>query len=747
MNAYKNKIIIFAPFFIFLIFTYVISRKLIGGIISIGDFSFFWPFSSLSSFSTWDTAYLGFSRASTMFGLQFFSFVSIFFEYIGFSNESISYIQNYAPVYICSLVYYFIAKKLSNNIFIAYLAGFFVILNNFVLEHFLVFPGVIFYSLIVYGFTIYLSHTLYYEGLNFSRMILIVLLSFFHFHPFYFAINFLYILIFVLFYCYNRLRFRLTWQLSIKFILLFLGLIMIQGYWLVPFMKNIFVSSSLQVYGGDSQFAVFSGYLQSITHINLLSLYHYPGTLGIKMSGDIIQFLFYIYLLSILIILYLKNKAYKNAWITFLFFNLIIFFILALGPKSYLLGDTWLYLYENVPALGFFRSFSRFIIFYLVIFIFIFIFLLKNLRNKYKNYFIFVNILVLFIINLIFLSGNLNGFIAGANVPKEYDLLNNKYFIENDLQYNVLALPNIPYESYSWTKVDKRTEGGENITQSVYFREKFFSKPIAYNRYAVNLDERSHLFELIFKYDKEFSFSENFSKIIDILNARFIIIQKDIVNLYDENKKIDVRKYDEYFKNNIDFELKEDNQYFTLYENQSYFPIIMMQEIQFKKINDTKYVLSIKNLKEKKQLIFLQGYNEQWSIYPKSIDDISCESIKYFEESYVTECRPESRKFELDDLIYLSKESKFNDTHKVVSRYANGWKIDPEYIRNNFDKSEYKENPDGSIDINLVLYFKPQSYFYLGLLISGTTLLVCLGYLGYDWRKRRKVAKVIKEKE
>jgi hypothetical protein len=50
----------------------------------------------------------------------------------------------------------------------------------------------------------------------------------------------------------------------------------------------------------------------------------------------------------------------------------------------------------------------------------------------------------------------------------------------------------------------------------------------------------------------------------------------------------------------------------------------------------------------------------------------------------------------------------------------------------------YKENPDGSIDLEFTLYFKPQSYFYLGIIISGTTLILCLSYLGYTFYRHRK---------
>lgn len=35
-------------------------------------------------------------------------------------------------------------------------------------------------------------------------------------------------------------------------------------------------------------------------------------------------------------------------------------------------------------------------------------------------------------------------------------------------------------------------------------------------------------------------------------------------------------------------------------------------------------------------------------------------------------------------------------------------------------------------DIEFVIEFWPQRWFYVGLLISGTTLAGCLGYLGYE---------------
>jgi hypothetical protein len=72
----------------------------------------------------------------------------------------------------------------------------------------------------------------------------------------------------------------------------------------------------------------------------------------------------------------------------------------------------------------------------------------------------------------------------------------------------------------------------------------------------------------------------------------------------------------------------------------------------------------------------------------------------------------------------------------MVNGYANSWDIDPTAICQNNPKCT--KNADGSYDMELVIEFWPQRLFYIGLFISGTTLVGCLGYLGWDFVKRRK---------
>jgi len=125
--------------------------------------------------------------------------------------------------------------------------------------------------------------------------------------------------------------------------------------------------------------------------------------------------------------------------------------------------------------------------------------------------------------------------------------------------------------------------------------------------------------------------------------------------------------------------------------------------VEYHKDASYQYTLSIKGIREEEHLVFLDPYHKLWELY-----------------------------------LRKDREKFLIGSPDIVFDYANGWTIDPEYIKKNFPKEAYTVNPDGSINLELTLYFKPQSYFYLGLIISGTTLILCLSYLSYDFIKRRK---------
>lgn len=91
---------------------------------------------------------------------------------------------------------------------------------------------------------------------------------------------------------------------------------------------------------------------------------------------------------------------------------------------------------------------------------------------------------------------------------------------------------------------------------------------------------------------------------------------------------------------------------------------------------------------------------------------------------------------------WFEKPVDDNQNHLMVNGYANSWNINPnELCLNN---AKCVKNADGSYDLELVIEFWPQRLFYIGLFISGTTLVGCLGYLGWDLVRRRKRGQILR---
>lgn len=132
------------------------------------------------------------------------------------------------------------------------------------------------------------------------------------------------------------------------------------------------------------------------------------------------------------------------------------------------------------------------------------------------------------------------------------------------------------------------------------------------------------------------------------------------------------------------------------------------------------------NLPGNSDLKFFQPYNKNWQLFLFKIDH----NYSWY-----------------DNLSFLFKKAIFSNTHVCFNGYANSWSLDTNYIKNNYSSDYVKTNPDGSITIKIFIYLKREMYIFSGKIISGTTLLCCLGYLGYDFVKRRKRRKENNKKE
>ncbi|MDO8610135.1 MAG: hypothetical protein Q7R95_06280, partial [bacterium] len=224
--------------------------------------------------------------------------------------------------------------------------------------------------------------------------------------------------------------------------------------------------------------------------------------------------------------------------------------------------------------------------------------------------------------------------------------------------------------------------------------------------------------------------------------------------------------------------------------------------LEFKKINPTKYRVVVHGAREEFPIIFSESFHDQWKTYLTEIassadlrqlprNDIleeykildgntedqasKDELIKYINNGWITslgdgiekEIKHQKWEDNKEKLDYVEKynidfvSKNFQDTiqndnlpsgnifetwfkkpiddnknHLMVNGYANSWNINVNKLCN--QNSSCVKNPDGSYDFEIVVEFWPQRLFYIGLAISGTTLLACLVYLGYDFVKRRK---------
>jgi len=239
---------------------------------------------------------------------------------------------------------------------------------------------------------------------------------------------------------------------------------------------------------------------------------------------------------------------------------------------------------------------------------------------------------------------------------------------------------------------------------------------------------------------KTVQLKDRFSSLIHRINPGLVKIDKEVFNLNDFNwqnfdglergvlvKKIRLAKGNhkyEKLKNatfSVEWAILEPNP-------KSQFPISKSEpEITFKKINPTKYLVKVEGAKGPFWLVFSESFHKQWHLYQFPIPNSQFpkfeEIVADYPELKVKEAKHLMR-FTPQDIKYLFGKP-LPAGHYLVNGYANGWYIEPKKL--GLGK-----------DFVLVIYFWPQSLFYLGLFVSGLTFLSCITYLIYNFIRRKK---------
>jgi hypothetical protein len=144
----------------------------------------------------------------------------------------------------------------------------------------------------------------------------------------------------------------------------------------------------------------------------------------------------------------------------------------------------------------------------------------------------------------------------------------------------------------------------------------------------------------------------------------------------------------------------------------------------FNQIQPGKLLVNVENASSSFFLNFLESYNSDWKLYlvpPKTLNDNS--SVRDFAGS--DELRQEGALLpDSYDLAGLQSTPVFDKNHLLLDGFANSWYVDLKDIAN---QSQVMQETNGMYSFTLLLYFKPQANFVLGLGISiVASVLVCV---------------------
>ena len=121
----------------------------------------------------------------------------------------------------------------------------------------------------------------------------------------------------------------------------------------------------------------------------------------------------------------------------------------------------------------------------------------------------------------------------------------------------------------------------------------------------------------------------------------------------------------------------------------------------------------------------------------------------------MSECYHEQWRAELDNkkiaglfkswIPWVHPDQIPDSQHFKLDNFLNGWYLDAGILcseqqspgKITIAKPGCTKNPDGTYDLNLIVEFSPQRYFYVGLIVSVTTLIACIWYLIYSWQKQK----------
>lgn len=399
------------------------------------------------------------------------------------------------------------------------------------------------------------------------------------------------------------------------------------------------------------------------------------------------------------------------------FFGLIALLGIFLSKQeSQPFSHVYPWLFQHVPGFAAFREASKFNFLIVLSYAVLFGSFVLFIKNYFKERKYLVNIII-FLLALLplwntipLLTGEIKSLYIPKEVPDDFVKLNNYFKNENNNQ-RIFTINHNGFWLYSTPS--------RPVSDAVGSMRNYWAET---NMYDVKPDmTEGKRITLFLTSDAGRRLLSTASVGHLVVNIKDVETNSNIRRDFGENREFFEKSFDKTnFLEKKDLGLKN----ILLYENKQVRPLIYLtnemeslkrdipfERVQFISLNPTEHRISIKNLNRPVYLNFAGLYHPDWML---RVGNFQWKDVIGNETYFI--------------------ESKFHEKNEVLQ---NTFLLDPAYLKKIGNNKDITFNNDGSINMTLTLFFRPQAYLYLGLIISTTAFVLSLLSICilFKWKK------------
>lgn len=383
------------------------------------------------------------------------------------------------------------------------------------------------------------------------------------------------------------------------------------------------------------------------------------------------------------------------------------------------IGQAYGWLYLNLPGFNLFRESSKFYLFTTIGYAGLLAYMLVGLKNWKSGTLSRAAaslagglIVVISLVNLTpLVTGDLQTLFIERREPMAYRVLENYINRQPDF-FRVLWAPRSSW--WGTTSIEHPLAGLASMNQTVWRKRIGSYKADAFG-YPANV-----LSSLLLP---------DADRMLDEASVKYVIIPAatdgpdiNVFEPYGGKRELYVKTLDRLpFLKRLDIGTTG----VAVYENRGYLPHISGKDLAFYSVNPAIYRLRIRGLEGKATITFREAWHPGWRLY--ALPDGSGRPSPW-------------RGFgEAEGIRLHARGILLNQNHKETRYSTNQWTIDAAEISKSLPAGYYKARGAGVVDVDLAIFFEPQYYFNLGIIVSLVTLAGCLVYFLTPLLRRRKI--------